>query len=126
MFWVGGSLILDPYLGESVVTRVVRMIISGKAYNPVQAVWEMKDITAVEASAKTMRRALKEAGMKAAVKKKKLRSLPRHVRQRMEFALGHQHWTVEDWKRVIWSDEKRSTGWDSIGVSGCGKDRKKG
>jgi transposase len=24
---------------------------------------------------------------------------------RLEFALAHEHWTLEDWKKVIWSDE---------------------
>ncbi len=24
---------------------------------------------------------------------------------RLEFALAHRHWTLEDWKRVIWTDE---------------------
>jgi transposase len=24
---------------------------------------------------------------------------------RLAFCLGHEHWTLEDWKRVIWSDE---------------------
>ena len=25
----------------------------------------------------------------------------------MNFALAHQYWTVEDWKRVVWSDETK-------------------
>ena len=25
----------------------------------------------------------------------------------MEFALEHQHWTLDDWRRVIWSDETK-------------------
>ena len=25
--------------------------------------------------------------------------------QRLAFALAHEHWTLEDWKNVIWSDE---------------------
>ena len=25
----------------------------------------------------------------------------------MDFALERQHWTVEDWKRVVWSDETK-------------------
>jgi hypothetical protein len=24
---------------------------------------------------------------------------------RYEWALAHQYWTLEDWKKVIWSDE---------------------
>jgi hypothetical protein len=25
----------------------------------------------------------------------------------LDFAISHQDWTVEDWKRVIWSDERK-------------------
>jgi transposase len=30
---------------------------------------------------------------------------PIQRKARLEFCLQHQHWTLEDWKRVIWSDE---------------------
>jgi len=30
-----------------------------------------------------------------------------HRRERLDFALGHQDWTVNDWKCVIWSDETK-------------------
>lgn len=28
-------------------------------------------------------------------------------KERLTFAKSHKHWTVEDWKRVLWSDESR-------------------
>jgi transposase len=34
----------------------------------------------------------------------------------MDFALRHQHWTVEDWKRVVWSDETKI---NRVGSDGC-------
>ena len=61
----------------------------------------------MKVSADTVRRALKEAGLQAASKKKKALLLPRYIRQHLDFALRHQHWAVEDWKRVIWSDETK-------------------
>jgi DDE superfamily endonuclease len=33
--------------------------------------------------------------------------LERHKKQSRNFALKHRHWTVEEWKRVVWSDETR-------------------
>jgi transposase len=87
--------------------RVVRMITSGRVDTAVQATQQLKDATGAEMSDRTVCRALKEAGLKAMVKKRKPRLLPRHVRERMDFALRHQHWSVEDWKRVIWSDETK-------------------
>jgi transposase len=45
--------------------------------------------------------------MKAVVKKKRPKLTKRHRRERMDFALAHKEWTVEDWKRVVWSDETK-------------------
>src|SRR6185312_8279989 len=50
---------------------------------------------------------LKEAGLKAATKKKKPQLLPRHICQHLDFARKYQHWTIEDWKHVVWSDETK-------------------
>jgi transposase len=50
--------------------RLVRMATSGKGYNAVQLTRELKNITGKEFSVHTVRRALKEAGLKAAPKKR--------------------------------------------------------
>ncbi|HVI21742.1 MAG TPA: IS630 family transposase, partial [Bacillus sp. (in: firmicutes)] len=87
--------------------QIIRTITSGKVDTAVQLVQELRTTTTTHVGADTIRRSLKQAGMKAITKKKKPRLLPRHIRQRLDFALCHQHWTVEDWKRVIWSDETK-------------------
>ena len=45
--------------------------------------------------------------MKAVVKKKCPCLISAHKKARLDFAESHQHWTVEDWKQVIWSDETK-------------------
>ena len=45
--------------------------------------------------------------MKAVVKQKRPFLSKKHQKARLDFALAHQHWTVDDWKRVIWSDETK-------------------
>jgi hypothetical protein len=55
----------------------------------------------------TVRRGLKKAGMKAVVKKKRPLLSKRHRQERLDFAIQHKDWTVEDWKKVIWSDETK-------------------
>lgn len=45
--------------------------------------------------------------MKAVVKKKKPRLLPRHIKARLEFAGKYKDWTIDDWKNVIFSDETK-------------------
>ena len=53
------------------------------------------------------RQGLKKAGMKAVVKKKKPLLTKAHRKARVDFALEHQHWTMDDWKKVVWSDETK-------------------
>jgi len=79
----------------------------GKADNAVQAAGMARDHTGGRFSTQTLRWRLKEAGMSAVVKKKHPLLQPRHRKARMEFAERHAEWTVENWKKVIWSDETK-------------------
>jgi DDE superfamily endonuclease len=45
--------------------------------------------------------------MKAVVLKKKPHLTRRHRKERLDFAIAHQYWTMEDWKTVVWSDETK-------------------
>lgn len=94
-------------LTTATTRRLVRMITSGKADTATQLTRELNSTTRLNVSADTVRRALKKAGMKSAGKVKKPRLLPHHIRARLDFAVGHKDWTVEDWKRIIWSDETK-------------------
>src|SRR5258708_35052493 len=48
-----------------------------------------------------------KAGWKAVVKKKRPMLSRHHRKERMDFAISHKEWTLEDWKRVVWSDETK-------------------
>ena len=58
-------------------------------------------------SVKTVRRVLRGKGMKAVTKQKCPFLSKKHRRVRMDFAVALKDWTVEDCKRVIWSDETK-------------------
>ncbi|KAJ3481984.1 hypothetical protein NLI96_g7289 [Meripilus lineatus] len=58
-------------------------------------------------SATTLRRKLKGFGWKAVVKKKCPQLKPRHRQARLQFAERYKEWTMEDWKRIVWSDETK-------------------
>jgi transposase len=89
------------------IAHGVRLIESGQVDTAVQLTKVLGDITNSNIHPSTTRRALKSAGLKAITKPKKPRLLKRHIKARYEFAQRHQHWTVEDWKQVIWSDETK-------------------
>jgi transposase len=86
---------------------ILTQITTGKAANAVQATHHINTIISTPVSSETVRRTLRKNSLKAVVKKKKPLLLPRHRKQRLAFALKYKEWTVEDWKRVIWSDETK-------------------
>jgi transposase len=96
-----------PKLSENDIRQSVRAITSGKADTAVQVRQMLGNITNTSVSANTVRRGLKNAGLKSVVKTKKPLLLNRHRQARMDFAIAHQSWTSADWSRVIWSDETK-------------------
>jgi transposase len=82
---------------------LARKVTSGVADTAPQ----LKKLLDLDVSTQTVRNALKKAGLKSAVKQKKPFLSKAHQRRRLEFALRHQHWTLEDWSRVVWSDESK-------------------
>src|SRR5882762_969242 len=87
--------------------HAIRLIGSGKAKNAVQVIKTLQDVKNCSISPQTIHHHLKKAGMKAVVKQKCPLLAHHHRRARLDFALSHQDWTIEDWKHVIWSDETK-------------------
>jgi len=85
----------------------IRQITSQKAEHTTELAKTLQDMNGESISARTIRRALKKVGMKAVVKRKRPLLTKRHRRERLDFAMAHKDWTVEDWKRVVWSDETK-------------------
>lgn len=66
-------------------------------------------------SDRTVRRALRRIGLVSAVKQKKPALSDKNVKARLKFCKDHKNWTIEDWKRVIWSDETKINRFQSDG-----------
>jgi transposase len=95
--------------------RIVSSITTGKADNAVQATHLISPALTSPISAQTICNVLKAASLKAVVKKKKPLLSIKHRQRRLNFALKYKNWTVEDWTRVICSDETRINGIGSDG-----------
>lgn len=63
----------------------------------------------------TIRRALRKIGLVSAVKQKKPALSSKNVKSRLQFCKDYGNWTVDDWKRVIWSDETKINRFQSDG-----------
>lgn len=72
-------------------------------------------------SDRTVRRSLQRIGLVSAVKKKKPALSEKNVKARIEFCKSHKNWTIDDWKRVIWSDETKVNRFQSDGIQYCWK-----
>lgn len=94
-------------LSTANISYAVRLITSHKAENATQVTRSLQEFVEGSVSTKTVRRALRSAGLRPVVKCKWPSLTKRHKRERMDFALAHENWTLEDWKRVYWSDETK-------------------
>jgi transposase len=89
------------------INHGIRLIMSQQVDTATQVARELRDITNRSVSSETVRRELKNAGMKAVVKQKRPLLSKKHRRARLKWAQTHKDWTVEDWKSVAWSDESK-------------------
>lgn len=61
--------------------------------------------TDAKCSLTTFRRRLKELGVRAYARRKTPFISSANKTKRLRFGRQHLHWTVSDWRRVVWSDE---------------------
>ena len=77
----------------------------GKVKTAVEATKLINSTLENPVSCDTVRRAFKELGYYAKKKTKKPKLIKRHRLKRNQWACEHMDWTIDDWKRVIFSDE---------------------
>ncbi|KAK4513117.1 uncharacterized protein ATC70_012911 [Mucor velutinosus] len=63
----------------------------------------------------TVRRALRTAGLGAIKNEKKPLPSDTNDKKRLAWCKQHKDWTVDDWKRVIWTDETKINRFNSDG-----------
>ncbi len=94
-------------LSPTDIRHATRLVETGQADTATQVHATLKETFLGRVSVQTIRRALKRTGMLAVTKKKRPQLTKRHREKRYAFALAKKYWTVEDWKRVVWSDETK-------------------
>ena len=95
---------------------LVQGIISNKFSTAVEATKDLKDNLGVDVTPNRVREILNERGLKGIIKKKKPLLTLKHRKSRMEFVNKYEHWTEDDWMRVIWSDETKINLFGSNGI----------
>ena len=98
---------------------ITRMVTSGKCQTAVDVQSCLREEYNIRVSCNTIRRVLKRNGLVARVKVKKPSLSDEQRRDRRGFAEEHRDWTLEDWDRVMWSDEAHFTLHPSAGREYC-------
>src|SRR5882762_4579797 len=94
---------LSPHDKQSIICQIS----SGKLDNAVQATQFINSTISTSVTPQTIRNVLKEASFRSATKKKVSMLKGSHHQQCLKFVQYHENWTVEDWKRVLWTDETK-------------------
>ena len=94
---------------------LARIVTSGRADTATEASSILHNELKLSVDAQTCRRALRKEGLRSYVKRRKPGLTKRHIRARLEFAQRYSSWTVEDWHRVIFSDETKINRFGSDG-----------
>ena len=85
--------------------RVLRILRREVLYNRRATLAELASSLPVEVSTCTVRRALHKMRFQNRVAQKKPFMNAMHRKRRLDFARKYAHWTAQDWKKVIWTDE---------------------
>ncbi|CAJ0600731.1 unnamed protein product [Cylicocyclus nassatus] len=67
----------------------------------------LNSIRKTPVSTSTVKRRLRDFGLQGRVAKKKPYLRLANKRKRLRWAKEHRHWTEEDWKKVLWTDESK-------------------
>ena len=96
-------------LSETNIHHVICFIGAGRADNAVQVTKTCRDVInqPITSLHKTIKNGLKKDGLKTVVTKKTPTLTPHHKKERLDSAMRDQHWTLEDRKEGVWSDETK-------------------
>ncbi|RYG96116.1 hypothetical protein EON65_54910 [archaeon] len=97
-------------LDDRTKRRLARMALRGDVETATELAQTAAALDIAHVSARTTRNMLQGEGLKAMHTIRKPLLTRTHKRKRLEFALAHRDWTVQQWKLVIFSDETPTIG----------------
>ena len=99
--------------------KCVRLYSSGECDTVTEVKEAMDEEIHDTVSRRTVARALAEFGVKSRKKKKVPMLSKKNIKARLAFAGKYQDWGIDDWSRVIFSDETKINRYQSDGIQYC-------
>jgi transposase len=96
-----------PTINEPIKKKIINLITSRRCSSAPEVQKRIEEKENISISPPTIRRILRENGLVSRIKKKKPYLSRIHQKRRLEFAKEHKDWTIEDWSKIIWSDESK-------------------
>ena len=75
--------------------------------NAIDVAEKLSQLNIAHISADTVRKRLYETDFHGRAPVKKPLLSKKHIKNRLAFGLRHQSWTVDDWKKVLFTDETK-------------------
>jgi hypothetical protein len=94
---------------------VIKQITTGKAKNPAEVARNINSLLPQPVSTQTIRNTIYKANGGTRKQQKKPKLTAAHRKAHLAFARKYQEWTLDDWKRIIWSDETKINRYGSDG-----------
>lgn len=88
-------------------TKMDRRIVNYSKKHPFDSAKEIIRVLDLDISADTVRRRLSDAGLKCFRSAKKPFISEKNREARIKFAKNHKDWIIQQWNRVLWSDESK-------------------
>lgn len=102
-------------LSETGESYCVQQVTRKRVKDAVKVAKSLQDDVGVKCHPETVRRVLRRKGLGAIEKPEKTLLTKDHIKARIEWCQEHKDWTIDDWKRVVWTDETKINRFNSDG-----------
>lgn len=96
--------------------EIIKKITAKRSLSAPKIAGQLHEQFGVSIHPQTVRNRIHDAGFKARVARKKPFISKKNEAARLKWAKEHSTWTIDDWKRVIWSDESKFNLFGSDGI----------
>lgn len=101
-------------VADKTKSLIKKMVLSGQLLTATDVQRKLSNL-GYELTVKTSANVLKSMNFFSVIKKKKPLLSKKHQQDRLNFAKRYRNWTIDDWRRVVFSDETKINVWGSDG-----------